>query len=159
MDTDRWLQITGVVMRERGLVTLAATQLLSATKPDAAPAEEAVAPPPPPRPLEIVFNSPTDGETDIGAATTVRVQFSRGLQEPSLQGRLRVSYLGAANPATPAPEIEFKTSYDAANRAIEIKFSKPLEPFRTVRVELLDGIKAFDGGPLAPWTLTFSVGG
>jgi len=26
-------------------------------------------------------------------------------------------------------------------------------------VEILDGIKAFDGGPVTPWSLTFSVGG
>jgi hypothetical protein len=26
-------------------------------------------------------------------------------------------------------------------------------------VELLEGIKMFDGAPLTPWSLTFSVGG
>jgi hypothetical protein len=42
---------------------------------------------------------------------------------------------------------------------VEITFAKPLERFRTVRVQLLEGIEAFDGGPLAPWNLTFSLGG
>lgn len=157
MDTDRWLQITGMVTRDRGLVSIAASQLAAATPPEAVAVEEAGPPPPPPRPLEVVFNSPTEGETDVVGTSSVRVQFSRGLQEPSLQGHVRVTYFGAA--AGTAPEIEFKTSYDAANRAIEIKFAKPLEPFRTVKVELLEGVKAFDGGPLPPWTLTFSVGG
>jgi hypothetical protein len=157
MDTDRWLQITGVVSRERGLVSIAASQIAAAMPPEATLAEEAGPPPPPPPPLEIVFNSPTEGETDVAGTTSVRVQFSRGLQEPSLQKQIRITYLGAAPGTT--PELEFKTTYDAANRAIEIKFAKPLEPFRTVKVELLDGVKAFDGGLLAPWSVTFSTGG
>jgi hypothetical protein len=37
--------------------------------------------------------------------------------------------------------------------------TQPFEAFRTVKVELLDGIKAFDGAPVTPWTVTFSVGG
>jgi hypothetical protein len=40
-----------------------------------------------------------------------------------------------------------------------LTFPKPLEAFRTVKVELLDGIKGFDGAPIKPWTVTFSVGG
>ena len=52
----------------------------------------------------------------------------------------------------------FKTAYDGANRALVISFAKPLESYRTVKVELLDGLKAFDGAPVKPWTLTFSVG-
>jgi hypothetical protein len=38
-------------------------------------------------------------------------------------------------------------------------FPKPLEAFRTVKVELLDGLKGFDGSPFKPWVVTFSVGG
>ena len=55
--------------------------------------------------------------------------------------------------------VDFKSAYDAANRAILITFAKPLQPFRTVKVELLDGLKGFDGAPFKPWTVTFSVGG
>jgi hypothetical protein len=40
-----------------------------------------------------------------------------------------------------------------------LKLSKPLEAFRTVKIELLDGVKTFDGAPLKPWSVTFSVGG
>jgi len=42
---------------------------------------------------------------------------------------------------------------------LEIRFNAPLERFRTVRVELLDGIASIDGLTLGAWTLTFSVGG
>jgi hypothetical protein len=55
--------------------------------------------------------------------------------------------------------LDFKTAYDGPNRAIVISFPKPLQPFRTVKVEVLDGLKGFDGAPVKTWTLTFSVGG
>ena len=38
-------------------------------------------------------------------------------------------------------------------------FDRPLEPLRTVKVEILEGINAFDSAPVKPWTLTFTVGG
>ena len=70
-------------------------------------------------------------------------------------GKLRVSYVGAP----PDSNLPFQTTYDGANRAVVLKMMQPFEAFRTVKVELLDGIKAFDGGPVTPWTVTFSVGG
>jgi hypothetical protein len=42
---------------------------------------------------------------------------------------------------------------------LDIGFAHPLERFRTMKVELLEGIVGTDGAPLAPWTLTFSLGG
>ena len=42
---------------------------------------------------------------------------------------------------------------------LEITFAKPLERFRTLKVDLLDGILGTDEQPLKPWTLTFEVGG
>jgi len=42
---------------------------------------------------------------------------------------------------------------------LEIKFAKPLERFRTLKVDLLDGILGTDGQPLKAWTLTFMIGG
>jgi hypothetical protein len=104
-------------------------------------------------PVDVVFNSPAEGETDVRAAAPIRIQFSRGLDEKTLAGQIRVTYLGQEG------TLDFKTAYDGANRAIVISFPKPLEAYRTVRVELLDGIKGFDGAPVKPWTLTFSVGG
>ena len=66
---------------------------------------------------------------------------------------------GAQAPATGEMPLEFTQSYDAANRAIEIRFTRPPDPFRTIRVDLLEGITTFDGAPVRPWMLTFSVGG
>jgi glutamate mutase epsilon subunit len=50
-----------------------------------------------------------------------------------------------------------RTTYDAATRSIEIRFAQPPERLRTVRVQLLDGLTGFDGGPITPWSLTFSI--
>jgi hypothetical protein len=57
------------------------------------------------------------------------------------------------------PAAEFTFQYSPANRVLEIKFPKPLERFRTLKVDLLDGIMGTDGQPLKPWTLTFMLGG
>ena len=159
IDSNRWLEVTGVVLHDRGLVRIEATKLAASKAPtasepdrdDGAPVSSA-----PPMPAEVVFNSPTEGETDVSPSSTIRVQFSKGLTEASLAGHLRASYVGA--PAgTDGPSL--KTTYDAANRAIEIKFDKPLEAFRTVKIEILEGVTAFDRAPVVPWTLTFTVGG
>ena len=42
---------------------------------------------------------------------------------------------------------------------LEMRFEQLLEPFRNVTVQLLDGVTANDGTPMAPWTLSFFVGG
>ena len=68
----------------------------------------------PPTPADVVFNSPTDGETDVSPTAPIRVQFSKGLAEATLAGRVRASYVGAA-PDAAGPAL--KTTYDAANRA------------------------------------------
>jgi hypothetical protein len=57
------------------------------------------------------------------------------------------------------PPVEFTVQYAGANRVLEIKFAKPLERFRTLKVDLLEGILGTDGQPLKPWTLTFMLGG
>ena len=158
VDTGRWIQIAGTVARERGLVMIEGLTFAEAAAPDlkTTEAEEPAAPKLPPAPLEVVFSSPTPDETEVSATTTVRIQFSRGVNPATLAGQIRVSALGAA---PDSPPIAFQQTYDAANRAIEIKFAQPFERFRTVRIELLEGITAFDGGPFKPWTLTFSIGG
>jgi hypothetical protein len=155
IDSNRWLEVTGTVVVERGLVRIAVTRLAAATATSEAPdIAEAATPVLPPPPLEIVFFSPSDGEVDVSPTGPVRVQFSRGLTESTLTGRVEASYQGAAAGSI----LALKTTYDAANRAIEIRFNGPLEEFRTVSVRLLDGIKAFDGGALKPWAMSFSVG-
>ena len=57
------------------------------------------------------------------------------------------------------PSADFTFQYAGANRVLEIKFTKPLDRFRTLKVDLLDGIIGTDGQPLKPWTLTFMLGG
>jgi hypothetical protein len=145
-----------MLVHDRGLVRLEATRMTLAKAPQVTEtAEEPDVPPPPPPPLDVVFSSPTEGEIDVNAAAPIRIQFSRGLDPKSLPGAIRVSYVGAGAAAPPM----FQTTYDAASRAITLRFIQPLEPFRTVRVEVMEMLKAFDGGIARPWTLTFSVGG
>lgn len=160
VDTGRWLQVSGTVALTRGLTTIVGTTIAEAEAPEASPPAEEEAPPPPPpaEPGEVVFSSPTDGETDVPASGRVRLQFSRGLDPASLTDRIRVAYVGAPAAGGVAP-LPFTSAYDGATRAVEIRFAAPLEAFRTVRIELLDGIRTFDGAPVRPWTLTFSVGG
>lgn len=158
VDTNQWLEITGTVVHERGLVSLKATRLALAKQPKAEDPIDAGAPPPviPSAPVVVVFNSPSELETDVSPSARIRVQFSRGLNEASLEGNIRVSYAGQAAEAG-APGLPFKVVYDGANRAIQIAMAQPFEPNRTVRVELLEGIKGFDDAPVTPWTLTFSI--
>jgi hypothetical protein len=157
VDTDQWLEVSGTVVHDRGLVRIDATRLTLTKPPQVTEApEEQDIPPPPPPPLEIVFSSPTQEDVDVPAGGPIRIQFSRGLDPKSLPGAFRVSYVGA--PAGEKPPA-FQVAYDAANRAITLRFEQPLERFRTVRVEVLETLKAFDGGMVTPWLLTFSVGG
>jgi hypothetical protein len=156
VDSDRWLEVTGKVVRDRGLVSIEATRVKLAKAPDTAAAEPDEAPPPaaPLERVQVVFSSPTDGETDVAPGAPIRVQFSRGLNESSLANDVRVSYVGVPG----ADNLPFQLTYDAASRSIQIKMKQPFEAFRTVRVQILDGVKAFDGGPATPWTVTFSIG-
>jgi len=158
IDSNRWLEITGPLVHDRGLVRIEATKIALAKAPALTESDHEDGPvsAAPLKPAEVVFNSPAEGETDITPTSSVRIQFSKGLTEASLAGRIRASYLGAPS-SSEGPSI--KTTYDGANRAIEIKFDKPLEPLRTVKIEILEGVTAFDRAPLAPWTLTFTVGG
>jgi len=55
--------------------------------------------------------------------------------------------------------VEFTANYSAFNRVVELKFAKPLERFRTVNVDLLEGILGTDQQPLKPFRLTFALGG
>jgi len=157
VDTARWLEVSGVVKRKGTLVSIEASAIEQAK-----PAEEAVetARPaiPPGLPPEVRFSLPSEGETDVSPATTVRIQTTRDLDEATLTGRVRVSYLQPPSGAAPVVAIQHTETWDAANRVLAIKFAAPLERFRTVKVELLEGIRGTDGQPLKPWTLTFTTG-
>jgi hypothetical protein len=152
-DTDQWLEVTGVVAYERGLVRIDATQLTAAKAPQVIrEADEPAAPPPVLPALEVVFSSPTPEEEGVAATSVVRIQFSRGLDPKTFPGAIRVSYPGSdRKPPT------FQTTYDAGTRALTLRFSAPLEAGR-VQVDVLETIKAFDGAAAKPWTLTFTVG-
>lgn len=154
VDTSRWLEVTGVVKRERSLVTLEGARLtLTTARADTAP-EEPVAPPPPPMPIEVVFSSPTPDETDIPTDSTIRVQFSRGLDAATVAAGFEVTYVGADG--TP---IEYRTTYDLSTRAVELRFAEPLAAYRMIRVQTRDTLRGFDGATIIPWSLVFSAGG
>lgn len=154
VDTSQWLQVSGLVKRDRGLVLLEAKSITPAQAP-ATRVVIAEAPPPPKEPGEIVFSSPTDGETNVSPAAPIRVQFSRGIDPPTLNGHFRLTYIGGAQPEG---TVDVQATYDVGSHAVVLRLSKPLEAFRTVKLELLEGVKTFDGAPVNRWSVTFSVG-
>ncbi len=164
IDTGRWLALRGTVQQVRGLLvldaeagSLALAKAPTETHTDEEPIRVPAGPPP-----EVVFSAPTQDETDVLMTTTVRIQFSRDLDPATLKGRIKPHYLESQSaergePVTPPADFTFQ--YAAANRVLELKFTKPLERFRTLKVDLLEGIVGTDGQPLKPWTLTFMLGG
>jgi len=164
IDTGRWLALRGTVQQGRGLLWLdAEAGSLSLARPptETTTVEEPIRVPAGPPP-EVIFSAPTADETDVSMTTTVRIQFSRDIDPATLKGRIRVGYLQSQSvergePATPS--VDFTFQYAGANRVLELRFAKPLERFRTLKVDLLDGILGTDSQPLKPWTLTFSLGG
>ena len=101
-----------------------------------APIRVPAAPPP-----EVVFSAPTQDETDV----------SMGDERPdSVFARHRPGHAqGPRHRAVPrletrrtrradTPTAEFTTQYCRRTRVLELKFTKPLERFRTVRIELLE---------------------
>lgn len=161
VDTRRWLEVTGVVHYDRGLAWIQAEELRE-VEPQSEQTRVEPLPAAPPTPPEVLFSVPTEGETDVRPDTSVRIQFSRDLDPESIKGRVRVSYLGAESVERGEPQPPGMTTalrYDPGTRVLEITFAEPLQRFRTVTVQLLEGITGTDGAPLEPWTLTFSVGG
>jgi hypothetical protein len=158
IDTGRWLEVTGTLQQGRGLQWLDGEEggtLTLAKAPigqvEAAPVRVAAAPPP-----EVIFSAPTEGETDVALAASVRIQFSRDVSAATLKNRIRIEYAGIDGAV---PIADFTTDYRAAPRVLEIKFAKPLDPFRRVRVAFTDGVLGMDEQPLVPWSLTFETGG
>jgi hypothetical protein len=161
IDTRRWLEVSGVVRQARGLVWVAADDI-SEVPPEKEPVVTEAATPPAPIPPEVRFTVPLEGETDVPLSTRVRIQFSRDIDPASFKGHIRLSYLGDESVERGEPQppsIGAQPRYDPGSRVLEIGFTTPLQRFRTMRVELLEGIVGTDGAPLQPWTLTFSLGG
>jgi hypothetical protein len=169
IDTGRWLEVSGRIQQARGLQWLDAEPgSLKLIKPpiettSAEPQIRVPAAPPP----EVVFSAPTQDEIEVMMSASVRIQFSRDIDPATFKGRTRVRYVeadGATSTSTSTstetdpPGVVFTTEYRAATRVLEIKFTKPLDRFRTVQVELLPGILGTDQQPLVPWTLTFMTG-
>jgi hypothetical protein len=162
IDTGRWLSVSGRVQQGRGLQWIdgedGTVELAKPPAAEPATSEEAVRVPAGPPP-EVVFSVPIDGETDVSSGTTVRIQFTRDIDPTTVKGNMRVSYSGPETASAEPGPIEFTTRYIAPNRELVLTFPRPLSRFRTVRVELLDGILGTDKQPLKPWALTFEVGG
>lgn len=161
IDTGRWMKVSGTARTAKGLTWLEGTSIELAQEPTEAVAEVEIPAPPPP-PVEVLFSAPTEGETDVRLDTRIRVQLSRDLDEASLKGHLRISYSRSesADRGEPqAPSVEFTTSYAKDIRALEIRPVKPLERFRQIKLEFLEGVRGTDGGIMAPHTLTFTTGG
>ena len=165
LDSGRWLEVTGTVKTGRGLAWIDVAPdgiQLGKAPTDTAPAEpEQVRIAPAPRP-EVVFSTPTQDETDVSMGTTVRIQFSRDIDQSTLKNHVKAHYIESqtvqrGEPTT--PDAEFTAQYSAPTRVLELRFTKPLERFRTVHVDLTDEVLGTDKQPLQPWTLSFDTGG
>ncbi len=157
VDTSKWLEVTGSVRLEEGMILIdAGILVLAAPAADRAPPAATRAPELPPP--EVIFSAPLPDDIDVPQDSTVRVQFSRDMDGESFEGHVQVRYTGVTPPGSDA-EITFELSYRGRNRVLEIRFDQELERFRNVYVDLLDGITASDGSPLPPWSLSFFVGG
>jgi hypothetical protein len=154
-DLGRWLEVSGTMAVAEGLPLLRARTIAAAAPEDEGPLadEKPVAPPLPPPAIN--FSVPTDGESDIPPATTVRVQFSRDMKAESFEGHVRVTCT-SNGASVPAPS--FTTTYKPMSLSVEIKFAQPLPRFADIVVEFLDGIATPDGVRLAPAKIKFSTG-
>jgi Bacterial Ig-like domain len=162
IDTGRWVEVSGKLQQARGLLVLDATgsRLALRQPPTEIPIPPqitaSVAPPP-----EVLFSLPRQNESDVSWSTTVKIQFSRELDQSTLKDRVRVRYLDEEARALGEPDTpvaRFTYQYTPANNVLEIKFTEILERYRTIKVDLLEGIRATDKQPLEPWTLTFVTG-
>ncbi|MGH9408096.1 MAG: Ig-like domain-containing protein [Vicinamibacterales bacterium] len=161
IDTGRWLQVTGTVRREGALPWIEATAVTAANAP-AAPDHVSVAASPIPAapPPSVIFTMPIANDTDVDRTGAIKIQFSRDMDPASFKNHVRLSYVGPAPAGAPANPPPYTAQYVEGSRGVEIKCSAPLDRFRTVKVDLLDGITADrDKQPLAAWSMTFTTGG
>jgi hypothetical protein len=157
VDTGRWLEVSGTVRRAGPSVWIEATGLQAASAPDETAVEITLPPRPKEAPPTVIFSAPIAEETDAERTAPIRIQFSRDMDGRTFRDRVRASYVvraGAEAPALPA----FAATYNEGTRSLQIKFAQPLERFQIVKIELLEGITAADGQPLAPWALSFTTG-
>ena len=156
VDTNRWLQVTGVVGGGDHLATIEAESLATIDRPAASADAGRGAPRPEQRlPAEVIFSAPTQDDTGVALDALVRLQFSRDMNPDTFAGNVRASYLGAADGAG----LDLTAEYRSRNRVLNVQFAEPLLPYRPVAVTLGDGIQALDGAALIPYTLRFATGG
>jgi len=161
LDTQRWVEVSGTVKWERGLVSIVAEQLAE-TSPQAEARAETVDVAPAVIPPEVLFSAPTADETDVPQETKIRIQFSRDLDTKTLKGHVEVAYSMTQSRERGEPEpppIVARVGYNPGARVMEITFDPGLDRFRIVEVRLKEGILGTDGAPLKPWLLTFTTGG
>ena len=142
--------LAGFVRLDAGRIELAAPSPDRSTEP--APA---VRPLPPP---EVIFSTPLEDDINVAEDSTVRIQFSRDMDEDTFEGNVLVRYLTPTqDTAETASSPTFELAYRTRNRVLELTFHERLERFRNVVVDLNNGITARDGSPLEPWSLSFFV--
>ncbi len=154
VDTNRWLQVTGVVGGGDHLATIEAESLALVERPAPAAARREAPRPEQLLPAEVIFSAPTQNDTDVALDAPVRFQFSRDMNPDSFAGNVRAAYVGADDGA-----LALTTEYRLRNRVLSVEFAEPLLPYRPVAVTLGDGVEAVDGAPLIPHTLEFATGG
>ena len=157
VDTGKWLSVTGTVRTEGSAVWIEAKSLELSEAPQEVAVDLDVIPVTKAPPPTVIFSAPVADETAVERNTAVRIQFSWDMDGRSFRDRVRVAYTGPSQGKPPAPP-QFTATYNEGSRGLLIKFAAPLEPFQTIRVELVEGIVAVDGQPLGPWSLSFSTG-
>jgi hypothetical protein len=152
-DTGKWLQVTGRVLVNKGVVTIQATDVVLSKPPSATPqgpAQAQASPPPPPKPKKppvVVFSLPLDGEREVPPDSVFQVQFSNDMDEQSFKDHVAFRYAGRPQPGDNALDAK-RISYDLGRKTLQIDPGDLLRPGRVVELLLLPGIVDLDGLPL-----------
>ena len=153
VDTNRWLQVTGVVGGGDHLATIEAESLAMVDRPAPAATREEAPRPERRLPAEVIFSAPTQDDTAVAVDALIRFQFSRDMNPDSFAGNVGAAYVGTDG------ALDLTAEYRSRNRVLNVQFAEPLLPYRPVTVTLGDGIEAVDGAALIPYTLRFATGG
>ena len=99
VDTNRWLQVTGVVGGGDHLATIEAERLASVERPAPAAARREAPRPAQGPPAEVIFSAPTQDDDGVALDAPVRFQFSRDMTPDSFADTTS----GRSMPARPRP--------------------------------------------------------
>ena len=162
VDTGRWLQVTGIVKGSDRLVEIEATEIEQIERPNRSTQEQtstADAPTAGPSP-EVIFSAPPQDDTGVATDVLVRFQFSRDMVAESFDDNVTVEYFGAAGRGDEGPVSNCGVEYRPRNRVINVRFTEPLLPYRTLEVSISGTASWRPTAPrLAPYTLRFTIGG